>query len=182
MSDETKKQLADFAAMLLAKWHMSALSGRDLLHDAIQAVLVGSGSGRHGRHPLRKDLANDEAFSLYLRGVIGSLVEARTRRREYKHRHLPFQERSGEYDTEQVMTITSPSPEEDIVFRDLNGELFARLAARCPARLQPMLRQWEQVSAWSTNIPVEGFRWRDRMELRRLAKEVCSELGVEWRG
>jgi hypothetical protein len=182
MSEETKKQLSNFAAMLLAKWHLSGSSGSDLLHDAIRAVLAGLRPGRYGRHPQWKDLANDAAFSFYLRGVIASLVEAKTRRREHQHCHLSIQESYGNNDAEHVMTIAAASPEEDVAFRDLRSELFARLATRCPARLQPMLRKWEQVSAWSSKIPVEGFQRRDRVELRRLAKEICSELGVDWRG
>jgi hypothetical protein len=182
MTDGTKNQLSSFAASLLARSHISTFTGRDLLHDAFQAVLVGHHPGRYGRHPRRKDLANEAAFSHYLRGVIRSLVEGKTRRREHQHSHVPLQQGGAEDPGEHEVPMTLASPEDDLAFRDLKSEIFARLAARCPPRLQPMLQKWEQISAWSSKIPVEGYQRRDRLELRKLAKEVCAELGVDWRG
>jgi hypothetical protein len=48
----------------------------DLIGDAVQAVLRGTRSRRHGRHPRLEHLASDAAFEQWLNGILESLASA----------------------------------------------------------------------------------------------------------
>lgn len=74
--------LAGFASFRLAKVGLNPTGAEHIAQDALLAVLRGLESSTVGRYPRPCDLTDQSAFMDYLRGVIGSLVEAERRGRE----------------------------------------------------------------------------------------------------
>lgn len=172
-----KQQLEGFAERSLRKFGLTEAIARDLVQEAVLAVIVGLQEGRSaGRHPREEDLADSQSFVTYLRGVVHSLAEAQVRRREHRYVHVPID--SFPVDCEQITPFSAPSdtPGQELIFRDFSKEFFSRLYARCPDRLKDMVHRWKAEAESALTIPLNGHHRRHRIELRSIARKVLSEL------
>jgi hypothetical protein len=168
--------LAKFASFRLAKVGLIRLAGEDVVQDALLAVLRGAGAHSKGRHPRPVDVANSANFIHYLKGVIGSLVEAERRSRKHQCVHEPLEEgfRAGEHFT--VKDESPGSPLTDLEFCDLRHQLFHRLEEGVPQRLRGLVLVWREQWEYCDRIPLLGRHRRCRAELRQLAAQVLKEL------
>jgi DNA-directed RNA polymerase specialized sigma24 family protein len=169
-SDVTQLRL--YATWRLRRASLEAITGEDIVQDALSAVLRGLESLESGRHPSEDDLATQATFCNYLRGAINSIVEA-------KSRH--FRRPTCIISLEDVVnaTIEIPihsSPAEEIQIKNLREELFRRLERKAPKQLRSTLSAWAKQSAWADKIPLGTGCRRHRAELRRLAAQIMSEL------
>lgn len=178
LNDEAYRQLREHAEHRLAQNRLWHTTGRDLVQDAIVAVLSGLENGRSGRHPRDEALTDESAFLRYLKGVLNSLVEAETRRREHHYAHKPLDGFENGFVDEKAIEVAAPATVDgDISFLDLVSEFFRRMRIRCPTHLQRPLEGWHEVCGWSEEIPVRGFHRRHRAELKAVARQVSNELG-----
>jgi hypothetical protein len=168
--------LAKFASFRLAKVGLIRLAGEDVVQDALLAVVRGAGAHSKGRHPRPVDVANSANFIDYLKGVIGSLVEAERRSRKHQCVHEPFEEgfMAGEHFAMQARPAGSPLAE--LEFCDLRQQLFHRLEERVPHHLRGLVLVWREQWDFCDRIPLLGRHRRCRAELRQLAAQVLKEL------
>jgi hypothetical protein len=166
--------LASFASFRLTRVRLDPSAGEDLAQDALLAVLRGLESLSAGRHPRPIDLEDDSKFLDYLKGVIGSLVEAERRRWAHPFDHEPFDEHS--HGDDPFPGRLGEGPQSELEFQDLRHAFFERLAQRTPDRLREMVLAWEKQGEDSDTIPLLGRHRRARKELRKLAVLVLKEL------
>lgn len=169
-------RLKNHARYRLERVNLPTNRAEDLVQDAFLAILTGLGTKRVGRHPCDSDLASNAAFSLYVRGVINSLVEAVRRRREHAASHDPFTPNwCG--DDEAVRQL----PSTDNVLSDINlreelREFFKKLRSAAPNHLQPLIEEWEPHCLSTDRIPIPTGCRRHRLELRLLSKRLLNKL------
>jgi hypothetical protein len=181
LDDQMKGQLREFADSHLAKRGLWATTGRDLVQDALLAILCGFQTGPHGRHPRAEDLADSSAFANYLRGVLWSLIEAETRKRRHWPAHEPLSaENNDGEDRELWLDLNAANPADETSFADLKNEFFRRLRARCPGYLMPLAARWESVFP-GDGIPLNGAHRRHRAKLLGLARKTLQEMGIALR-
>jgi len=138
----------------------------DLIDDAVLAVLRGTRSRRHGRHPRLEHLASDAAFEQWLNGILESLASAggKAARREL----------------DRTLDLPAPTPE-----NALPAQVDARLQLKA---LLGRLRQhyagkpeWLQlISQWEA----DGLRRypgtaAEARVLRETARELLHAGGME---
>lgn len=174
------QQLYRYAAQRMAKLNLPSVSGEDLAHDAVRQVLHGTLVLDHGRHPRACDLVDVPAFLRYLRWVIHSLIEAEYRRGAERYQ-LGLVEELADLPDEApgIQLVENVTPRDLVGFSQLSQELFRRLKARVPERLQTLVATWESHSDLWQQIPSEGRSRKDRHCLRRLAQQVYRELQHE---
>jgi len=163
--------LTEFAECRLHARHASTTLGKDMSQEAVRQVLQGLETDQGGRRPRLVDLVNKPAFLNYLRGVVSSLIYAKTRQPGFSPAPL----------LEDDDDTAEPRHDDGAAVKagelnDLRDQLFPRLRARAPKRLFPTLDAWEAVFTESDRIPAPGQRSYVR-EIRALAKEVLSEIG-----
>ena len=178
LDDQTKRQLREFADSHLARRGLWGTTGRDLVQDALLAILSGFRPGPQGRHPRSEDLADGAAFANYLRGVLWSLIEAEARKFRIRppHEPLPTETREDQ-DYEPGLDLKTASPADEASFADLKSEFFRRLRARCPDYLMALLASWEAVFAGG-RIPLNGGHRRHRAKLLSLARKTLQEMEI----
>ena len=171
-------QLVAYAASRLSRVGLNSQAA-DLVHDAIVAVLVGLNDKQEGRHPRCEDLQDMPAFLAYLKQVIKSLatnvgrhqrclsftcldpIKATTESSDQPSYPEPKALAQSDYNTE---------------LRDLQGELFAQLRRRAPARLRRMINGWKRDFVWTDTIQLRGGHRQYRAELRALARQILCEI------
>ncbi len=163
--------LTEFAERRLAALGLNPSAAEDATQRALMAILRGMESDRGGRKPRPVDLETKDSFEDYARGVIYSVIEGMGRRREFIGEHNAWDD-SKAVDQEAA----EPTPSEHAELTDLRNELFPRLRARAPKRLQRTIDAWETVFTESDRIPARGHR-RNVTEVKNLARQVISELG-----
>ena len=174
----TQPELEDLAAYARFRLNRAGLHpalAEDVRQNAFLAVLLGSRSDLHGRHPRKADLTDRSSFIRYLKGIICSLVEARCRSREGRFTFIAL-------DPELIGT-GGPDTNEQAAIEDLAQQLFNRLQKRVPARLLPALGDWAARWRECNVIPLAGDHRRYRQELRALAAKVLEEISgddLQW--
>lgn len=140
----------------------------DLIGDAVLAVLRGTRSRRHGRHPRLEHLASDAAFEQWLNGILESLASAggKATRREM----------------DRTLDLTAPTSSAE---NALPAQVDARL------QLEGLLRRLRQHYAgkpeWLQLIAqweADGLRRypgtaAEARVLRETARELLHEAGME---
>jgi len=165
--------LTEFAECRLVVHGISPSNGEDVTQRALQLVLQGLETDRGGRRPRLVDLESKPAFLNYLRGIISSLIHGMTvksgfgaeteLRDDNRNKPLAAQDDAG-------------SAIARLELNDLRDQLFPRLRARAPKRLQPTIDAWEAVFPDSDRIPAPSRR-EYASEVRNLAQAVLSEIG-----
>lgn len=149
----------------------------DLVQDAILAVWIGCACATRGRHPAERHLLNKTTFVWYLRGVLNSLVEAKSRGRGPQCINLPQHTRSTQDEEHGEPAIVGTfRPENDAVLQDFFREFFRMLRRRVPKHLTPLVEAWAAESQTADKIPLASGCRRHRYELRRIAQRVLIEL------
>jgi hypothetical protein len=178
LTREDLGSLAAFAGRRLTQVGLPAHLGEDLAQRAILRVVIGDQSRHRGRHPRISDLAEPQAFVMYLKGVVSSLVE--TQRAALENRFSHTECHDGE-----VLGVpggylqSAVSVENEVGFRDLTTELIRRLHLRAPPRLHQIICLWWEQECDCDHIPLNGHHRRLRSELRALAAGVVMELMSE---
>lgn len=168
-------QLQRYAAGRLARLGLNSEAAADILHEAVQAVLIGLGGGRNGRHARPKDLHDLPSFLMFMKRTIKSIATSAGRH----HRCVPFVPlTNGENPEEEIAETLAigPGPDREAEFSDLSHELFHRLRKRAPKQVRRMAKAWERDAAWSDSIPLRGAHRQYRAQLRELAQEILSEI------
>lgn len=165
--------LARFADYRLTRVGLGALAGEDFVQDALLTVLRGTSCASRGRHPRSADLADAGSFLKYLKGVIGSLVEAQ--RRQYRH-ECPHEPIDDEGNADLAALLLTTNADSDATLRDWSDQFFKGLAKRAPGRLHDLIRAWERQWQQTNKIPLNGHHRRHRAELRQLAAHVYKTL------
>jgi hypothetical protein len=168
LTGEDLADLARYAGYRLARVRLDPSEGEDFRQDALLAVLHGAQSISSGRHPRPVDLQNRSAFLDYLKGVIGSLVEAERRRLAHRFSHEPFAESVG---YQPAAFYGHPI---ELEFNDLRIEFFKRLEQRVPGRLSRIVLTWKDQG--NDLIPLLGHHRRIRQQLKKLAAQVLRQL------
>jgi DNA-directed RNA polymerase specialized sigma24 family protein len=164
--------LTQFAECRLMALGCSPSSGEDLAQRAFLAVIQGLETDRGGRRPRLVDVESKDAFTNYLRGVVASMVEAMTRKQEFRSEHVPLDDEL----LESAVPDGGRSPAEQAELSDLAEQLFPRLLARAPHRLVGSIQEWESIFSESDRIPAHGHP-RNPGEVKELARQVVTELG-----
>jgi hypothetical protein len=167
--------LSNFARFRLAKVGLNPVGGEDVVQDAILAVLRGSESSSEGRHPRMIDVVDYPRFTDYLKGVIGSLVEAE-RRCRHQHWVQLFDDDSADDADANLNAGINGSLQSDVELHDLRQQLFRTVGERAPDRLKPIVSAWSAQGEQCEYIPLMGQHRRCRTELRELAAQVLIQL------
>jgi hypothetical protein len=186
MCDVHYGQLERFADHRLASLNLHSAAGADLFHEAVQSVLTGLHQGPEGRHPRSKDLADLATFVEYFRNAIKSVVKG-VARRENRHAWVqldacvPGSPNSSEDVVPELQVPAPVGPDQDAAIADLGAELFRRLRTRAPEHLRPLIEAWETDFVWADAIPLSGAHRQYRAELRRLARQILTEIDPGYR-
>ncbi len=118
------------------------------------------------RRPRLEDLSDQDAFEDYLRGIISSKAEARSRQVRCEAR--------PEQDT--IASSDSPCPSHSAHQADLKAAFFTLLRKKTALRDQATVADWEDTFEDTDSAPVfEGDRKSTR-RVRRAARRVVREL------
>jgi hypothetical protein len=177
-NDGNYDRLLAYSASRLARIGLHSDLAADLVHDAVQGVLLGL-EGQDGRHPRGEDLQDMRSFLAYLQQVIQSLATNIGRHQ----RCLRFTSLAALGDAAwslekplEVELMGPAHPEHNAEFRDLRRELFSRLRQRAPARLRRMINAWHKDFFWEDTIQLRGAHRQHRAELRALARQILREI------
>lgn len=164
------EDLAAYARFRLSRVGLPPQLAEDVRQSALLSVLRGSENARSGRHPLPAHLGDLPSFISYLRSIIASLVEARSRARG----------KNPDWVHIEAVDLPSPLPDagEQVASDDLAAQLFARLFGRAPYRLAPVVTVWAERWRESDQIPLDGRHRRHRQALRKLAAKIINELST----
>ena len=171
LSQANLAALTRFSAFRLCRVGLNALNAEDVVQDTLLAVLRGLESPKEGRHPRTADLASDEAFMDYLRGIIGSLVASQRDWCQHRFLHQPL-----EQDPEACALIELRDPYRDLEWGDLQKQLFIALDKTVPVRLRDLVSNWSQGWQECDRIPVSGRHRGCRAELRKTAAKLLMKL------
>lgn len=149
--------------------------GEDIVQQAMLSLLIGSTSDVEGRHPRNADLLDISTFLTYLKGVIRSLIDAKRARGRRALNHVQWQDDLTSHALDEGPSLARPA-DESVAFLDLHEQLFLKLRAQAPARLQLLIARWQQLEPDTTRIPTAGRHRRLRAELRKLSKRALTEL------
>jgi hypothetical protein len=163
--------LTEFAERRLAAAGLNPASGEDVTQRALAAILRGLETDQGGRVPRLMDIESKSAFLNYIRGAISSISDAMRRKRQFRTQHEPWSDNLG-----LSADRTARTPAKLAEMADLKDQLFPRLRARAPKRLQRTIDAWESVFTESDRIPAPGHR-RYVGEVKALAQEIVTELG-----
>jgi hypothetical protein len=163
--------LTEFAERRLVAMGLNPSDGEDVCQLALTAILRGLESDQGGRVPRLMDLENKDTFLNFVRGAISSIIFSMSR----TERFSPIVESLNENITGKEGL--SPLIHAELVeMNDLKDQLFPRLRARAPKRLQRTIDAWESVFTESDRIPAPVHR-KYIKEIKSLAREIVMELG-----
>ena len=167
-----------YAARRRAWLGLRSHTAADLVHEALQAVLIGLKGGREGRHPRPEDLTDLGAFVVYLEKVIKSVAAVACRHENC----LDFVSWNGSSDddengTGRIELAVALDGDKTVELEDLRRQLFPRLRAQSPRHLRRMITLWERDFPWTDRIPLNGRHRQYRAELRAIAGQNLRELG-----
>ena len=168
-ADITK--LTEFARHRLAAQGLNASAAEDATQRALAAILRGLETDQGGRVPRLVDMESKDMFLNYVRGAISSVSEAMGRHEKVRSKHQPQLEELAPSQDESLL-----KPDTRAELCDLRDQLFPRLRAQAPKRLQPTIDAWESVFLESDRIPARGHR-KYVGEVRHFAKQIVAELG-----
>jgi len=171
LTEKDIANLTEFARHRLAAQGLTGSAADDATQRALVAILRGLESDQGGRMPRPVDVENKNMFLNYVRGAISSVSEAMGRHEKVRSKHQPELEALTPSQDESVLT-----PDTKAELCDLQDQLFPRLRAQAPRRLQPTIDAWEAVFLESDRIPARGHR-KYVGEVRHLAKRIVAELG-----
>lgn len=171
LSQSDITNLTEFAERTLAGKGLNPAAGEDVTQRSLALILQGLESDQSGRVPRLMDTENMDAFRNYVRGVISSVVEAMSRKREFRIEHNPLR---NEVDLPDDRTNLTPAQIAE--WNDLRDQLFQRLRDRAPQSLKATINAWESVFVESDRIPGEGHP-RNVGKVKELAKKIVAELG-----
>lgn len=174
LTDETQQEIKTLADDRLARLGIWNVTGDDLLHDALLAILSGTQLG-DGRHPRLQDVHDTAAFTSYLKGIVNAFIMTQVVKCRQMLEYASFDDLDGQMET--LCTPMLERPDVSLGFTELQAALFCRLKARCDEELFSVLQQWEQSCGWLDEIPDRHMSWHQRIKLRALAQAVCHELG-----
>jgi hypothetical protein len=97
--------------------------------------------------------------------VINSLVDAAVRKKA----------NSEIVDLEIVQHAAPAAPPDTSEWKDFEHELFTRLEAKAPKRLQYAIAEWRRIFQWSEKLP-QSATYHHRNELRAMAEKILQEL------
>jgi DNA-directed RNA polymerase specialized sigma24 family protein len=166
LSQEDQARLTHFAAKRLCHFGVRTHDAEDLFQQAMYAILSG------GRQPAPRDLATQEAFKNYIRGVINSVSEGWSRAQHRTH-HCSL----------DLIGDTLESPTENHGLKDIKIQIFARMRQLAPERLSPTIDAWEQSP--DGRVPVITSRKHSAAVnalARQAAKEILTQEERELRG
>jgi hypothetical protein len=163
--------LTQFAEYKLVVVGLPASFGEDLAAQALAFCVRGLESDQaQSRRPHLENLESKQSLLAWLRGVIASLVESMSSQRQYRAEHLAWDEALGVEQTE-------PTPAQAAEVSDLQRALFARLRERSPQMHQSTIDAWDQVFTGTAYVPDVNGRRKYVHIVRKLAREVVTELG-----
>jgi len=156
--------------------YVAVYDGPEIVHDVIAAVLLGTASPHHGRHPRPQDLADLDAFEHYLRGAIQSECSTLTRHSEANVPHIPLDACSEEQESALLQPSSDPAWEAE--HADLARVAFQALRSQL-ARADSI---GQALALWEEHLPhisrafelgLTPRRYRDlRKRLRRIFRRL----------
>lgn len=185
LTEAHRQQLLDFAAKRMWRVRRSPgmerfLAGKtpgDLVNSALEKLLLGDTHPKKGRQLPVKNRQSLEAFLHCVRNVINSELSNAITALETTCEHLPL----GDAETEPgSVEPTDPVDLPRLLERrDLEQELFRRLRQRAAPDLQPIVAHWAPRFLSEDRIASRGFDRRRVSQVRRLAREILTELAQE---
>ena len=185
LTEAHQQQLLDFAAKRIRRVRRSLgmerfLAGKtsaDLVNGALEKLLLGDTHPKKGRHLPVKNRQSLETFLHGVRNVINSELSNAVTALETTCEHVPL----GDAETEPGSV--EPTDPVDLVRllerRDLQRELFSRLRQRAAPDLQPIVEHWAPRFLSDDRIARGAFDRRRVSQVRRLAREILTELAQE---
>jgi len=163
LTADERNQLVFFAQRRLAFFGLPTELSEDLYQQSTIGVIGGT------RHPREQDLASQEAFLNYMRGIINSVAEGWSRRecsvtKEYRSNHCSL---------DVIQDMVAKPDADPQGFKDLRETLFRRLREEAPARLLPTIDAWEQCP--DDRIPCVTGRKHVYL-VRQLAQKIARKL------
>jgi hypothetical protein len=172
------RRLEIYAEQRLHRLHLYTVSGGDLLNEAICSVLTGLDDSEQGRHPRKEDLDDLSAFENYLANVIKSVASSARRRENRRSNAQQGLERNlVNFSSGFASVIESPDrPDRHLENLDFQNEFFSQLKLRTSGRLKKLATRWQRESHSTDAIPLKGDHRQYRADLRRIARQVISEI------
>jgi hypothetical protein len=161
--------LTGFAERRLASMGLPLSAGEDVTQRALLAVLKGLETDQGSRRPHLEDLQDIDTFQNFLRSVISSLIEGMSRQTEFRKKETWDENTAAAH---VGSTGSSWAPAE---LNDFQRELFARLRARAPQRLQPTIDLWQKAAFDADRVPALTNQ-KYAHEVRLLARKILAEL------
>lgn len=186
LTEEEHRYLRAFAAKRLRRLQGQQalahfLTGKipeDLVHDALQKVLIGDKHPKKGRKLAVKNRQSPQAFMQCIMGIINSVLSHAVQT------ELRFPQISCG-DVEQEVTPLAVPEWSDTAGvaerRDLQSELFTRLdlIARTEPSLKPIIRHWSANFHDTDRIAGPEFDQNLVHRVRQHARRIMHELGAE---
>lgn len=173
------KNLADFAEHRMGRLPRTRISAEDVVQKALHAILRGTKKGESGRRPKKAELSSKSDFLHYIRSAINSVIEAMQRKRELWFDHESIYLTKSTDEPKPVVLQALSDPDQDVSLVDLKRELFLRLRKRAPAKLIPIIDEWEKTFFWESRVP--GVRAsRHRQQVRLLAMQVLKDMAEDF--
>ncbi|MDR3409977.1 MAG: hypothetical protein P4L87_03365 [Formivibrio sp.] len=143
---------------------LSTAQAEDVVQEALIAVITGE------RNPLPHNVADNDAFTKYLRGVVKSKIFAlKEHARKIRFDEMP---EPSECD---IPSLSAENPFESVAIGELKEELFAYLKANMPARHQETIEAWRNVFEESDRIPAIKGRRKYVAEIRAKTQEFIRQ-------
>lgn len=178
LTDEDLAFLNAFAKRRLRRSGLSTEYGEDLVSKALQSVINALIPGQPGRRPRAVHLGSKKEFLDFMKGAVCSTVEAFSRRRANRCKHLHVWTWSASLHENGIEIPAKMSPDQDVVLLDLKRALFKKLREAAPCHLHQTISLWEEVFLWSERIPCDGNHKR-RRKVQILARRVLQEIAPE---
>ena len=166
ITPEMLRRLTDFAYCRLIANELPTSFAEDLPQVAVHSLL------NNNRNPRPEDLATDEAFENYLRGIISSKAEAMRHRTKFEP--LPEFEKP---ELHKDLAISTDDPASNVAEAELKAILFRELRKWASPRHLPTIAEWEKVYDHSDRIPAIKGRRKYVFEIRHQAQKILLDFG-----
>lgn len=153
------------------------ITPEDIVHDALQRLLLGDTDPRKGRKLSPRNRRSQEAFLRCVMGVINSIVGNAIRSVEFSIVHVPLAcgGATGGVDLPDRVDAVKR-----LEHRDVKRELFARLRQQASPELQPIIDYWEPRYFADDTLARAGHDRRQVYRVRILAREILRTLAREF--
>jgi hypothetical protein len=187
LTEQQHNYLIAFAAKRLqrlrgnAPWQriLACVAPEDCVNRSIEKVLLGDTHPKKGRTLAAHNRASLDAFLACLTGIINSDLSHLISSTEAQCEHVPVQ---TEAETSHGVELAEEwNPSVALELQDLKEALFSRLRQVVSKRqaLCPIIDSWEASFLADHRIPNQGFDRRLVWEVRRLARDILTDLARE---